>query len=320
VALPLSGRKISTALKVATVLTVLLLAPPGAFQTASPRISGVLNTIYPSTSWGLGIVVPEGARLAGDGDLRWESVGNLSALVALPSFDRPSGIVYAVLSVMAEDGSVMQVAAGVYPNSSSWTTYSWVVEGMQTSSPIYDWILNSSAPVMRSGDAVALSIFRNSTRWETRVVDLDSGSSRVAAFPAGIAPSLGVGDQEAFALESYSRAAVDFEHMGNLTLTALLVDGRRVTGGFYSYGGWDPSKNPAFVVGSSGTNPPVFIDLQQNPSGNFVWSYLPFWPGGTFNYSMVLGVFIAVGMVGVAFAVLAAALVTRKRPEAKPAS
>jgi hypothetical protein len=258
--------------------------------------------------------------LAGGSYLRWEGVGNLTSQVTLPRFDNPSGIVYAVLSVMAADGSVMQVAAGVYPNSSSWRAYAWAVEGMRTSSPVYDWILNSSAPTMSSGDNVTLSIFRNSTRWCMEVVDLSSGDSRVAAFPSDIALSLEGGDQEAFALEAYSRAAVDFEHMGNLTLTALLADGRQVAGGLYTYGGWDPTKNPAFAVGSSGTNPPVFIDLQQEPGGSFVWSYIPLWPDGTFNYSTVLGVFIAVGLAGALLAVLAAVLATRKRSEAKPAS
>jgi hypothetical protein len=273
----------------------------------------VHEAIYPTTSWAVGIVVPDGATLEGNGSLSWAGVSNLTSLILLPHISAPSGIVYAVMSVMAADGSVLQVAAGAYPNSSSWLAYSWEVEGAQTT-PAYDWILNSSAPSMSAGDRVSFSIFRNSTLWDLKVTDLDAHASVERAFTAGTALAFESGDQEAFALESYSRSASDFEKMGNLTLLGLFADGQRIFSGFYEYSGWDPTKNPIFAVGSSGTNPPIFISLQQIGRGSFVWGYVGIWPGGTFDYGTVLGVFVAVGLAGLIFAVCAAILVFRKKP------
>ena len=302
-------------LKAVAILIVLLAAPGQSLRATGPD-AAVHDPTYPSTSWALGIVYPEGAKLAGGGSLQWGSVSNLTSVVILPNISAPSGIVYAVMSVMAADGSVLQVAAGAYPDSSSWFAYSWAVEGASTSAPSYDWVLNSSAPAMSPGDTVRLSIYKNGTRWDLGVHDLLSGVSRESAFPPGIALALAQGDQEAFALESYSRAAADFENMGNLTLAALLADGKQVAGGTYAYSGWDPDKNPVFAVGSSGTNPPAFISLQQEAEGSYAWGYLAVWSGGTFSTGTILGVFIAIGFAGAIFAVCAAVLATRSpRPK-----
>jgi hypothetical protein len=205
--------------------------------------------------------------------LKWESVSNLTCLTTLPRISDPNGIVYAVLSAMAADGSVMQVAAGVYPNSSLWLAYSWYIQGVQTTRPNYGWILNASGPAMSPNDSISLSMFQSSGRWELRVADTDTGNATSRLFPPGIAPSLKDEEQEAFALESYSRTAGDFQRMGNLTLSGLFADGQRITGGLYTYGGWDPSRNPVFAVGSSGSSPPIFIQIAQAGDGAFVWSY-----------------------------------------------
>jgi len=298
--------------KSVAILISLLLVPVGTVRASNLGSSTAIHdAIYPSTSWAIGVVVPEGAQLEGGGTLKWEDVGNLTSLVSLPYFDRPSGIVYAVMSVMTRDGSVIQVAAGVYPNSSSWLVYSWAVGAVQTSKPTYDWVLNSSAPTMSSGDVVSLSIFRNQTGWNLKIVDQSTRTSVERPFPAGIALSLEAGDQETFALESYSRVAVDFQRMGNLTLSALLVDGRRVVGGFYAYSGWDPIKNPVFAVGSSGTSAPIFISLQEVGDG-FVWSYMSAWPGGTISDATALRVLVVASLAGAVAAICGAILVTRK--------
>jgi hypothetical protein len=310
VALSLRRRGASSALQALALLALLLTTPVVRVQAGGA--SQAIDTIYPSTSWALGIVVPEGAGLAGGGGLRWEDVSNLTSLVTLPYFRNPSGIVYAVMSVMASDGSVMQVAAGVYPSSGIWLAYSWAVEGI-TSRPAYSWILNSSVPTMSAGDSISLSILRNSTRWSLRVVDLGSGAEIGRSFPPGIALSLRPGDQEAFALESYSRTAADFEHMGNLTLNGLFADGDRVATGTYVYGGWDPNKNPIFAVGSSGTNPPIFISLQEQNDGRFVWSYASVWLGGTASYGWIIGLFLALGLAGAVAGASAAFLASRRR-------
>ncbi len=296
-------------------LCVLLLSQ-AAVGAAAGQGSNRWAPGYSSTSWALGVVVPEGAQLQGGEALSWESVTNLTALTTLPSVSSPDGIVYVVLSAMAGDGSVMQVAAGVYPNSSIWLAFSWFVQGVQSPRPSYVWILNSSAPDMSAGDMVSLSIFLSFGQWRLGVADSTTGNETSRSFPSGIAQSLKAGEQEAFALESYSRTAADFQSMGNLTLRGLYADGRRVTGGLYPYGGWDPARNPVFVVGSSGTSPPVFMSIGGG-NGTVVWSYSEAWGGNVAPVGAFWPAAVIVGLLG-ALAVVWAAYRVVKAPVLNP--
>jgi len=293
-------------------LYLLLLPASGGTIVAAPAVtSSTQNTItvggYLSTSWALGTVVPEGSELQGGGRVSWETVTNVTAFVTLPNITNPARVVYAVLSVMAADGSIMQAASGVSPNRSAWLAFSWFISGTRADPVKYVWVLNSSEPEMRSGDHVSISIFRTSDLWGLKVFDEDTGTSAGRLFPPGVASSLRGGDQEVFALESYSKSVATFQHMGNLSLTSLLVDGQRVTKGFYFYGSWDPSHEPVFVVGSSGSSSPVFITLRQRGDGSLVWGYTDSWRGGGGDYVGVLGVgvmvVLAAGSLAVAVAV-----------------
>jgi hypothetical protein len=263
---------------------------------------------YTNTSWALGVVVPEGSGLNGGAQVRWESSTNVTAVFSLPNITLPDRVVYAVLSVMASDGGVMQVAAGAYPNRSAWLTYSWSIQKVGSSSPSYQWILNGSLPSMREGATISMSIFRGESVWNLRVTDEDTGSSVLRPFPSETAPTLMAGDQEVFALESYSRTSATFRTMGNLTLEALLVDGLKVTKGFYFYGDWDPDHNPVFAVGSSGTTPPNFITLIQMGTGSFAWGFSRVWQGQSLDSGGVVVNAVLVGalaaiIVGVALAI-----------------
>jgi hypothetical protein len=86
-----------------------------------------------------------------------------------------------------------------------------------------------------------------------------------------VAPALMVGDQEVFALESYSTSNAVFAHMGEMILKTLDIDGRKVSSGWYPYGSWDPSHKPLFVVG--GLNPPSYISLGESENTTLEWSY-----------------------------------------------
>ena len=294
------------------VLAVLGLATCAASSSFAAGPSGVSSTsleaaghAFPTASWALGVVVPNGAMLQGGGHLSWTGVANLTASMTLPNITLPDGVVYAVMSVMASDGSVMQSAAGVFPNRSVWLAYAWSIAS--PNHPTYQWILNGSAPQMSPGTNLSMSIYMGKGTWDLKITDRSTGASVSRQYPSDIPASLKTGDQEVFALESYSRSAATFQHMGNLTLQSVSVNGERVTAGVYSYGDWDPRHNPVFVVGSSGTTPPTFISLEQVGPGSYVWGFGGLWgpAGGDYGNSvsaslllLVLGVTAVALLVG----------------------
>jgi hypothetical protein len=258
---------------------------------------------YPTTSWAVGLVIPEGASLQGGGKVRWEGVNNLTAAVTLPNVTLPDEIIYAVLSVMTSDGSVLQAAAGVWPNDSNWFAYAWLIPSSTSVPPVYQWVLNGSEPAMAPGANISISIYQASGSWNLRVTDEGTGAGITQRFPSGIGQSVRVGDQEIFALESYSRSGATFRDMGNLTLTGVFLDELKVTGGVYAYSDWDPTHNPLFSVGSAGVTPPSFVSLGQAKDGSFVWGYETVWsnPNDTLAIVETLLVLASVvlGVVGV---------------------
>lgn len=243
----------------------------------APGQVGATGGAYPTTSWAVGLVVPEGASLQGGGKVRWEAVNNLTAALTLPNVTLPDEMVYAVLSVMTSNGSVLQAAAGVSPNDSSWSSYAWLIPSAVSVPPSYKWILNASGPTMAPGANVSISIYQALGGWSLRIFDDETGAAVTQQFPSGVGPSVRVGDQEVFAFESYSRSRSTFQNMGNLTLTGMFLDGSKVTGGVYAYSNWDPARNPLFVVGSAGASPPSFVSFGQARDGSFVWGYATVW-------------------------------------------
>lgn len=270
------------------------------------------GSVYPNVSWALGMVVPQGAGLQGGGSVRWEGVRNVTAHVMLPNITQPDGIIYAVLSVMTSDKVVLQAAAGAAPGRDGWYAYSWCIEGLGSGPLNYRWVVNGSAPQMAPKGNISLSIFEAAGVWNLAVSDLDSGALVEKAFPPGIGATLRGGDQEVFALESYTRSAAIFRTMGNLTLEGVWLDGRPVARGFYSYGQWDPNHSPVFIVGSSGSSPPSFIYLGEGAPGSYFWTYSGSWyvQGNLFTgVGAIMAVLLLAGAISV---IGAAALVTRR--------
>jgi hypothetical protein len=177
----------------------------------------------------------------------------------------------AVESVMAQDGAILQVAAGLYPNQTTWLAYGWYIRNLQAYPQTYDWVLNSSKPEMGTANWVSLSIYFSSGHWRYRVEDLSTHDSIGGEYAFDVPPALKVGDQEVFAFESYSTSNVVFANMGNLTLKSLDVDGRKVSSGWYPYGSWDTTHKPLFVVG--GLNPPAYISLGESENMTLEWGY-----------------------------------------------
>jgi hypothetical protein len=194
---------------------------------------------------------------------------------------KPDGVTYLILSAEGDNKAVMQVAAGVWPGSDSWSSYAWYITGLGTGSISYGWTVNCSAPLMSPGDTVSLSLTAGAGAWGIRAQDLNTTDRGTWNVPS---PGLGgfrVGDQEVIALESYSSSVSTFERMGNATLVALYVDGNRVTGGWYEYGGWNGVSTPLFAVGSA--EPPTFVSLAPLAGGHAEWYYDAQWTGAVWN-------------------------------------
>jgi len=232
---------------------------------------------YSNASWATGVVVPEGAGLQDGGKVHWEGVSNVTVSLTLPDIGSPDRVVYAVMSVMTSDGSVLQAAAGALPNSTGWRGFAWLVTGANSGSPTYLWVLNASQPEMSSMGTVLLSIFSEPGAWELKISDMATGSSVERSYPQGPGQVLRAGDQEVFALESYSRSQATFSEMGNLTLNSIWLDGQKVVSGCYLYSDWDMIHNPLFVVGSTGSSPPSFIYAGEGKTGSFFWDYAGVW-------------------------------------------
>lgn len=308
-----------------SLLAACMVVSAGAWPTSS---QGPVTTQpypspkgFPASSWALGVVVPEGAVMTGGGVLHWEEVGNVTALLTLPLIGAPDLPVYAVVSLMMKDESVLQVAAGIPHNGTTWSVYADYDRDAGSVSPTYEQVLNSSQPQMSPGASVLISIFRSSAGvWSLKVEDVKSGAVVTKAFPAS-APALKRGDQEVFALESYSKNQTTFQNMGHLSLNALFIDGESVGGGLYPYGDWSPNHDPLFVVGSLGTSPPLFISLVLGTS-LAVWSFDTQWESNTLSHSPLtaasLVLSLALGLTVVAASAVLMAW-TRRRVEAENA-
>jgi hypothetical protein len=235
-------------------------------------------------SWALGLVVPDGAGLGDGTKLSWATTTNITAAVRLPNITEPEGVTYLILSAEGDNGAVMQVAAGIWPGSSDWSTYAWYITGLGTSSIAYSWSANCSAPFMTPGDMVELSLSPAAGAWRVSAQDLNTTGGNEWTVPS---PGLGgfkVGDQEVIAVESYTKSATTFEHMGNATLLGLYSQGTRIMGGWYLYGGWGPVSNPLFAVGTS--EPPTFVSLKPLAGGRAVWYYDAQWAGSISNLTV----------------------------------
>jgi hypothetical protein len=238
---------------------------------------------YSRGSWALGVVVPDGSQFKGGGELSWKTANSVTAVIQLPNISYTDNTILAVMSVMAEDKSVFQVAAGIYPNMTTWLAYAWFIQNLLAYPQNYSWALNASKPIMTAGDSVSLSIKLSQKHWEYQVQDLSTSEVAMGQFNSNATPSFKVGDQEILAFESYSFTNAVFQQMGALVMKSLLVDGRQISNGWYYYGGWDTTHSPLFVVG--GTNPPPFIYVHELENTTVNWNYQE-WEGsvGTPTY------------------------------------
>jgi len=291
-------------------LGVALILPSGgaaASQVISSSTRVTSQQAYPEESWGLGVVVPDGSRLSGGSTVDWSMVTNVTTVIQIPDITNASAPVYAVMSLMTQNGAVLQTAFGVYPGQSSWLVYSMFIGNINEIPQHYTWVINSSEPEAEPGDLVTLSIYQSPMHvWSFTASNANSSRSVRDAFAANITQPLKRGDQEAFALESYASDSSTFKDMGNMTLQSLLVNGDRVTTGWYLFSDWDMLHNPLFVVG--GGTPPLVVDYALLMDGRVIWYYAGSWSSG----QLTVAGFLEVEMVILTGAALCGVLLSLK--------
>lgn len=262
-------------------------------------------------SWALGVTVPQGAPLEDGGTLSWGQVSNLTVSFRLPSIGRTDDTIYAILSAMTRSGAILQVAAGIYPGMSSWRAYVQYIADFRTYPQTYVWVTNESRPDMAPGASVSMSLYYDGSGWRYSVKDLGTHEEVDGPVMAEERPSFRVGDHEVFALEAYTSNRTTFEGTGRLTMDSLEVDGRRVVGGWYHTGGWDPAHRPLFLVG--GYEPPSFISMEELGDGRVSWTFNELGRAQYVTPSLpVLGAFFA-GVAAIVVAVLALDARSRKK-------
>jgi hypothetical protein len=263
------------------LLCAALMLPLSGATAMRPLQQGarsVLQQGYAQTSWGLGVVVPDGATLAGGEKLNWASITNVTAEVQIPRISNASATTYAIVSLMTQDGVVLQTAFGIYPHNASWLVYSMFINDVGQYPQHYTWAINSSAPAAEPGDVVTISIYRSPQQiWTFRAEDLNASLSIQRPFGAATGEPPKTGDQEVFALESYSRDSSTFQNMRNMTLRSVFLNGEMVASGWYAFADWDARHNPLFVVG--GRAPPQFLGFSILHDGSAVWYFAGNWAG-----------------------------------------
>lgn len=176
---------------------------------------------------------------------------------------------------MTQDGTVLQAAFGIYPGNASWLVFAMFIRNINEIPQHYVWVTNSSGPAAKAGDLVVISIYQAEEVWGFGVANLNDSLTSKESFGAATTETPRQGDQEIFALESYSSDTSTFQNMGNMTLESLYINEKRLVSGWYLYSEWDPLHNPLFVVGGA----PLLslLDASFLGNGRVVWFYSEPW-------------------------------------------
>jgi hypothetical protein len=267
-------------------------------------------------SWALGLVAPDGSTFANSQHLLWQDAVNITAIVRLPFLNSTDNTVLAVLSIMLSDSSVLQISAGLFPGTNYWKAVGWYIRDITMNPQQYEWVLNSTEPLLIPGSSVLLSIFKLNSGWEYKLVDEATGRAVQGLYSSAAFLPPRSGDQELFALESYTSNSTVMVNLSNLTLVKAQVNGETLVGGTYYLTDWQPSRQPLFVVG--GLPAPSGIGITALQNGTFVWRWSNTWQElNPFPPLAQAGIVI---VVIVCSAVIAFYFAVVRRYEAKPAA
>ncbi|MDG6927665.1 MAG: hypothetical protein JRN26_01635 [Nitrososphaerota archaeon] len=222
---------------------------------------------YSDGSWATGIIVPQGAGLRG-GNVNWSMVNNITSLFRVPNISVTDRPIYIIMSAMTSNGSVIQVAVGLYNNSNYWKGYAMYILNPGEVPQNYVQVSLEKNLRILAGNMVSMALYSKNGSWCFSIRDLSTDGSVEGRFNASLSSGLSQGGQYVFALESYSYSYQVFDSMGNLALYAIFISGEPVINGWYIYSGW--TSFPLFLVG--GSSPPSFMSIRQTTNGTFIWS------------------------------------------------
>ena len=257
--------------------------------------------------WALGLAFSDGTPLEGGYKLDWSKVSNITAIIKLPNITLVDNTIYLILTVMNSDEEVFQVAAGINPSEPIWLVYAFYIRNIAEYPQTYVWVANRTQPKMFPNDRISLALYRvQDEGWRYSAFNIRTGERATGLFPASNV-HLRSGEQEVFALESYTSNPNVFKEMGEVVLEGVYIDGLRIEGEGYVLGGWDPSHKPLFLVG--GGNPPSFIAVIRSTS-QYKWVYSPVESWETSSTPIYIGLAYASTIVLVV--VLATILIKRR--------
>jgi hypothetical protein len=270
------------------LVQIAVLAMPNSFalsQVTAGRLTfenGVSESNYGQGSWAIGVVVPQGSLDESGSKINWQSITNLTAIFSIPKINNTDNTVYIIMSLMTSNEEIIQVAAGLYKNMSAWGTYGMYIQNPLGYPQEYHPVIVTASPAIPPGDFASMSLYLSTSPsssasapsmvWNLRLDDLNTSRSVSAVFDFDLSPTLKVGDQFVFALESYTSNSSIFMKMGNFTLSSLLLNGQHVVSGWYPYTDWDNVHYPLFDVG--GADPPSFISVRIAQDYTAIWSYV----------------------------------------------
>ena len=121
-----------------------------------------------SGSWAVGVVVPQNS-LTDNGKVEWQNVGNVTAVFRVPIVSSTDYPIYIVMSLMTSNGAIIQVAAGLYQNMSTWGT-----DGMEiihpSSYPLeYNSVVDSADPQISAGQLASMSLYVSENQLEPEI-------------------------------------------------------------------------------------------------------------------------------------------------------
>jgi hypothetical protein len=258
-------------------------------------------------SWGLGLTIPNGSPLEDGSRVEWGKHRNITVVLTLPNISYTDKTIYFIVSIMTKQQTVIQAAIGIHPNNTYWTSSFMYVRNVYQHNKTYIAVLPDSPPYFHPYDKASISIYYRPSEdgaggvWASSITNLSTGKSIDVDILVDNSSTFMDGEQEVIALESYTSNEKIFEQMDQAILHSILVDGRRVLGGWYIDDGQVFDRRPLFEVG--GGQAPSFISIIFKDDGTIAWIYSkPTWNNSLSPvYSIMFLLLLVISMIIVVY-------------------